>query len=383
VGVLAGAVFAAKLAIVSPESFSFRQSFFVVAAVIIGGIAGAVAGGAVYILISEGLEVGHATLSAVIFSGAMLAMILLRPRGLLPAKAPLQPRRRRGAARGTARAPGGSKAQLAVGSGGVGTCEPGASGARLLVDDVVVRFEGLTAVAGVSLACEAGSVVALIGANGAGKTTLLNAISGLVSPAAGRVSLGYGDLIVDLTRRSAHRRAREGIGRTFQTPKLARELGVWENVQQGAFARAGLRGRRRAAGGSAVARLPDSDVGGWPEALAAVGLGDKADSTAGDLAYGDQRRCELARALVAGPLFVLMDEPSSGLNEAETEEMGQVVRSLAHDRGIGVLMVEHDMALVRQAADHVVAMDLGKVIAAGPPEDVLADPTVRLRYLGE
>jgi branched-chain amino acid transport system permease protein len=226
-------------------------------------------------------------------------------------------------------------------------------------------------------------VVALIGANGAGKTTLLNAISGLVSPAAGRVSLGYGDLIVDLTRRSAHRRAREGIGRTFQTPKLARELGVWENVQQGAFARAGLRGRRRAAGGSAVARLPDSDVGGWPEALAAVGLGDKADSTAGDLAYGDQRRCELARALVAGPLFVLMDEPSSGLNEAETEEMGQVVRSLAHDRGIGVLMVEHDMALVRQAADHVVAMDLGKVIAAGPPEDVLADPTVRLRYLGE
>lgn len=372
---LAGAVFAAKLTIVSPESFSFEQSFFVLAAVIVGGVggvAGSFLGGAVYIFISEGLAGSYATLSGVVFSGAMLLMILLRPKGLLPARALFT--------RAPSRPPSfAATAEPSYKAGPALTAAPRpAPAAQLVAERVVVNFDGVRAVDAASLVCSSGEVVALIGANGAGKTTLLNAISGLARIREGSVRLLNDGVTVDLTHRPAHSRAHYGIARSFQTPRMSSGLAVWENVLLGRVRRPQRGGRERQME-TAVTRPRLS----WADALGAVGMADKANLIAADLAYGDQRLSEIARALVANPTFLLMDEPSSGLNETETEVLGHLIRTLATERGLGIIMVEHDMDLVRSAADKVLALQVGAVIAQGTPEQVLTDPAVRRNYLGE
>jgi branched-chain amino acid transport system permease protein len=377
---LAGAVFAAKLTIVSPESFSFEQSFFALAAVIIGGVggvAGSFLGGAVYILISEGLAGSYATLSGVIFAAAMLLMILLRPKGLLPARALFAraalPRR---ASRVT-----GVDSEARERAKGIAVAETKSVPASPIVpatlaaDGIVVDYDGVRAVDAASISCVSGQVVALIGANGAGKTSLLNAISGLAPIGQGTVELLGEGRKVNLTRRAAHVRARYGVARTFQSPRMSGGLAVWENVVQGV----GSRRRRRGTSASLGARAPMS----WAEALDAVGLSGRANFIASDLPYGDQRLCEIARAIVAGPSFLLMDEPSSGLNDTETTVLSTIIRDLAERSGLGIIMVEHDMDLVRSAADRVVALQLGVVIAEGTPKEVLTDPAVRRNYLGE
>ncbi len=204
----------------------------------------------------------------------------------------------------------------------------------------------------------------LIGPNGAGKTTLFNVITGLQPPTQGRVRLG-GE---DITRLSPHHRARLGIARTFQRLELFGTLTARENVQMAAETR-----RRRPTG---VSSRAESDI-----ILAHVGLSHVADEPTDLLPTGLARLVELGRALATGPSVLLVDEPSSGLNQEETVELGRVLVDLAH-RGIAVLLVEHDMSLVMNICDHVSVLDYGAVIAHGDPAAVQADPAVQAAYLG-
>ncbi len=236
--------------------------------------------------------------------------------------------------------------------------------AELAVEEISVRFGGLQALQDVNLEVHAGAVNGLIGPNGAGKTTLFNVITGLQPPTQGRVRLAG----TDITRVSPHQRARLGIARTFQRLELFGTLTARENVQMAAETR-----RRRPTGASSRV---EADI-----VLAHVGLSHVADEPTDLLPTGLARLVELGRALATGPSVLLLDEPSSGLNQEETVELGRVLMDLAH-RGIAVLLVEHDMSLVMNICDFVSVLDYGAVIAHGDPASVQADPAVQAAYLG-
>jgi ABC-type branched-subunit amino acid transport system ATPase component/branched-subunit amino acid ABC-type transport system permease component len=246
----------------------------------------------------------------------------------------------------------------------------------LEVDGLTVGFGGLIAVDGLTLTAPPGRITGLIGPNGAGKTTVFNACSGLVTPRSGRVRLSGRDV----TRLGAARRARSGLGRTFQQMELFDSLSVLDNVLVGFEAsRAGggiysqvvaKRGERQA--GLALAR----------SLLGVCGLIGLEDVQAGALSTGQRRLVELARCL-AGPFSVLLlDEPSSGLDHRETEAFGQILRRVVDDRGVGILLVEHDMALVMDVCDEIYVMDFGTRIFQGTPEEVRGSDIVRAAYLG-
>jgi ABC-type branched-subunit amino acid transport system ATPase component/branched-subunit amino acid ABC-type transport system permease component len=260
----------------------------------------------------------------------------------------------------------------AVAAPGPGRAQPVA----LEVEGLRVRFGGLVAVAGLDLVAPPGRITGLIGPNGAGKTTVFNACSGLVSPGAGKISLSGRNV----TSLSAARRARSGLGRTFQQMELFDSLSVLDNVVLGFEAsRAGgdayaqviaKRGDRRA--GLALAR----------SMIDLCGLAGLEHAQAGSLSTGQRRLVELARCL-AGPFGVLLlDEPSSGLDHAETEAFGRILRQVVDERGIGILLVEHDMALVMDICDDIFVLDFGTLIFRGTPEDVQGSPIVRAAYLG-
>jgi ABC-type branched-subunit amino acid transport system ATPase component len=246
----------------------------------------------------------------------------------------------------------------------------------LEVDSLTVGFGGLIAVDGLTLTAPPGRITGLIGPNGAGKTTVFNACSGLVTPRSGKVRLSGRDV----TRLPAARRARSGLGRTFQQMELFDSLSVLDNVLVGFEAsRAGggvltqvlsRRGERRA--GLALAR----------SLLDVCGLTGLEDAQAGALSTGQRRLVELARCL-AGPFSVLLlDEPSSGLDHRETETFGQILRRVVAERGVGILLVEHDMALVMDVCDEIYVMDFGTRIFQGIPEQVQRSDVVRAAYLG-
>jgi len=235
---------------------------------------------------------------------------------------------------------------------------------ELAVEEISVRFGGLQALQDVNLEVHAGAVNGLIGPNGAGKTTLFNVITGLQPPTQGRVRLGG----VDITHLSPHHRARLGVARTFQRLELFGTLTARENVQMASETR-----RRRPTGASSQV---EADV-----ILAHIGLSHVADEPTDLLPTGLARLVELGRALATGPSVLLLDEPSSGLNQEETVELGRVLVDLA-SRGIAVLLVEHDMSLVMNICDHVSVLDYGAVISRGDPASVQADPAVQAAYLG-
>jgi ABC-type branched-subunit amino acid transport system ATPase component len=238
-------------------------------------------------------------------------------------------------------------------------------------------FGGIRAVDGLDLTIEAGHVVGLIGPNGAGKTTVINLISGLLRPSTGEIRLRE----QPLHGLPAHRIASLGVTRTYQGVRLFRALSALENVVVGqhhtrpemlpwrlAFAPTAQR-EARAARERARALLAE------------VGLADKEDATAGALAYGDQRRLEIARALAAQPSLLLLDEPAAGMPFAETARLMDLIRTLP-GRGVTVLLVEHNMHLVMNVCDRVVVLSFGKKIAEGTPEQVGADQAVIDAYLG-
>ncbi len=237
--------------------------------------------------------------------------------------------------------------------------------ATLTVEGVAVRFGGLLAVDDASLTVEPGSVTGLIGPNGAGKTTLFNVITGLQPPTRGRIALDG----VDITKKRPYRRARLGIARTFQRLEAFGSLTARENVL------VALEMRRRWAK-SRYDKEAEAD-----RLLEQVGITGVAETRVGSLPTGSARLVELARALATDPTVLLLDEPSSGLDEQETDALGALLRRLC-DTGLAVLLVEHDMPLVMEACAYINVLDFGRVIARGTPDEIQADPSVRRAYLG-
>ena len=246
----------------------------------------------------------------------------------------------------------------------------------LAVQDLTKSFGGVAAVSHVDLRVDAGETVALIGPNGAGKTTLFNCVCGQLTPDAGAV-LFNGEPIDDLP---TFRRARLGIGRTYQRIEVFPELSVRDHLLVAERARGG---QGRLWKDLLNRSNPDPDeIARVYSVLDLVGLADLADTLVAALGLGLCRVVELARALVMEPQLLLADEPSSGLDVHETRQLAEVLRTIQGQRGMAVLLVEHNLALVDQVADRVVVMDLGRVVAEGPFAEVMADPAVRTAYLG-
>jgi branched-chain amino acid transport system ATP-binding protein len=247
----------------------------------------------------------------------------------------------------------------------------------LSVQNVSRSFGGVRALAGVSFAAERGKVTAVIGPNGAGKTTLFNTISGVLRPETGTVHLD-GESIGGLP---PHKVARRGVSRTFQNVRLLPRMTVLENVMLGRHlhARSGLL--------SCALRLPwqAREERAMRDAarrhIEEAGLADREDWPVGALSFGQRRMVEWARALATEPRLLLLDEPASGLNSQESEVLAERIRSL-RARDIAVLLVEHDMSLVMDVADHIVVLHFGTPIASGKPADVRTNPEVVKVYLG-
>lgn len=235
----------------------------------------------------------------------------------------------------------------------------------LIVTDVVKDFSGLRAVDNVSLKLQQGEILGLIGPNGSGKTTLINLITGLSPANEGRIVAGR----VDITRQPPHKIARAGVARTFQTIRLFRELTVRENVEVAAISTRST--SRRHARQHADAALEASGLIRWR------------DIPASALPYGHERRVEIARALAMNPRFLLLDEPAAGLNEDESDDLLHVLSVLPRERGIGMLIIDHDMRLIMRLCDRLHVLNYGRTICEGTPEEVRAAPAVVEAYLGQ
>jgi branched-chain amino acid transport system ATP-binding protein len=249
----------------------------------------------------------------------------------------------------------------------------------LEICQITRRFSGLVAVNDVSFAVETGEIFGLIGPNGAGKTTLFNVITGLIPPSSGQLKYEQ----MSLVKLKPHQIAAKGIARTFQNLRLFKNLSVLENV---AIARhihqktglvQGILGQAASLKEERQTKLRALEL------LELVGLADKAEQIARNLAYGDQRRLELARALALEPRLLLLDEPAAGMNLNEKAALSQLIREIRQRFGLTVMVIEHHVPLVMGLCDRIAVLNFGQLIALGTPETIRQDPAVITAYLGE
>lgn len=238
----------------------------------------------------------------------------------------------------------------------------------LEVTGLAKYFGGLKAVDGVDISVRRGGVHALIGPNGSGKTTTLNVLSGLYKATAGKILLDG----TDITNMPPHQRTAAGLGRTFQNIRLFRSMTALENVEIGAE-----RPGNKMIGSSGEATLTERAM----EALSFVGLGNRANELISSFSYGHQRLIEIARALAANPTLLLLDEPAAGLNSTEKLELHELLKRIAA-QGLTILIIDHDMTLVSEAAQHITVLNFGRRIADGESMAVLRHPDVVSAYLG-
>ncbi|BAL24424.1 ABC transporter ATP-binding protein [Azoarcus sp. KH32C] len=262
------------------------------------------------------------------------------------------------------------------------------SATLLSVENLTMRFGGLTAIDDLSVSVPAGKITAIIGPNGAGKTTFFNCLTGFYKPTVGSVRLAHpkkGEMRLETM--TGHRVARDAqVVRTFQNIRLFPKMTVLENliVAQHNFLQTASRFSiagifRLPAYRKAEAEALKTAVH-WLERL---GLIDIADVAAGDLPYGTQRRIEIGRALCVDPVLLCLDEPAAGLNPRESAELNTLLLSLCQQEGIAILLIEHDMSVVMKVSDHICVLNYGRKIAEGTPEEIRNNPDVIKAYLGE
>jgi branched-chain amino acid transport system ATP-binding protein len=234
---------------------------------------------------------------------------------------------------------------------------------NLVARDVSVQFEGLKALSGVTLTVPRGRITGLIGPNGAGKTTLVNVLTGFQHVGAGTVEL-EGEPVNGI---AAHRLRRKGIARTFQSGRLFRDLPVVDNLE---VTGVGL-GQTRRDAIEEVARVMD-----W------MGISHLAGAIAGALPYTDERRVAIGRAIMCTPRYLLLDEPAAGMSEHESHELADIIKRIAGELGVGVLLIEHNIGLVLELCECIFVLDSGEIIEVGSPEQIRNSDAVRHAYMG-
>ncbi len=347
-----------SLGSINAREYYFGFTFLTLTMLIVGGkrsVTGAAVGVALVTAVNEVALKAAADnerlggLPDLLLGAAVIVLMVARPRGLLGdwELDHLLPRRRQPP----------EPAAVALDSAGE-------AASTIEAEDVAVAFGGFRALVDVDLVARSDEVVGLIGPNGAGKTTMVNVITGLVAPDAGQVQIdGH-----ELTGRTPHDIARAGLARTFQNLRLFPDLTVRENVDIAVLSASRHRADRPA---------PDVD-----SLLRAAGLADRQERRAGELDYGSQRRLELVRAAALRPAFLILDEPTSGMSDAESAVMIEHVRATAAAVGAGVLVIDHDLHFITSICDRIYVLDQGEVIASGPPDVVRHDPKVVAAYLG-
>jgi branched-chain amino acid transport system ATP-binding protein len=242
--------------------------------------------------------------------------------------------------------------------------------------EVTKSFGGIVALDAVTLSVEPSEIVGLVGPNGAGKTTLFNCLLGMLRPDHGHITFDG----TDLTRLPTHRRARLGIGRTFQRVELFPGLTVREHLLVAERVRGGTGGLLQDLLGRGASR--PEEVARAHEVLDLLGIDDVADQPVEALTLGQSRLVEIGRALIGEPRLLLLDEPSSGLDEAETAALGAVLQDVRRERATAILLVEHDLAMVRDVCERLYVLDFGRLLAEGTCDEVLRDERVITAYLG-